>query len=224
MNSKLQGRQNKISARSYASWAMWASVLAAVGDFMMLCVANSGREELGFPQVATWWLWPGGILGVIAIPFYAFGYYAASQIIAKLSRISARIMLVIGVIGSLLGAVVHGLSAVHIHADITAGIPAGDPAAAMLNWGPSFLTMLGVVIIMMVFLSGLFAYCAARGVPGVSRLVAFGNPILIIVCLSFVGQLTPLFRSFVPLAAPNVAHIVFFWVCAHILRSLPENK
>ena len=48
-----------------------AAVLASLGDLLLLYFANAQRPELGLPAIGSVWLLGGGVLGALAIPFYA---------------------------------------------------------------------------------------------------------------------------------------------------------
>jgi hypothetical protein len=187
---------------------------ASAGDLLLLYVANAQRSELGLPQIGRAWLWVGGALGVVAIPFYALGYRSASRLVAAASVRSAQAVFVAGAAGSLLGSVIHGLTASHISADLAAAAPGRDPLASLVSWSPLLLTLWGLAALLVVFASALFMWFVGRGTTAAPRGAALANPAVVTIALASFGLTGVLGRSFLTPAAPNIAHLVFFVVCS----------
>jgi hypothetical protein len=199
--------------------AALAAFTATLGDLLMLYVSNSRRPELSLPALPAASLWVGAALGVLAIPFYALGYHSASRMVGAVSRAAARAVFSLGGIGALLGAVIHGLTALQIHADFEAGIAAQDPLSSVASWGPTILVLWALAAVSVLLASVLFGWFVTRGGGSAPRLVGLANPALVTAALVGVGMLTPLLRSFLIPSAPNVAHVVFFGACVWAHRA-----
>ena len=193
--------------------AALAALAATIGDLLMLYVSNSQRPELSLPAIPAAFLWIGGVLGVLAIPFYALGYHSASRIVEAVSRGAARAVFWLGSIGALLGAAIHGLTAFQIHADFEAGAAAQDPLSSVASWGPTILALWALAAVSVLLASVLFGWFVTRGRDSTPRLIGLSNPALVMVALVAVGMSTPLLRSFLVPAAPNLAHLAFFGAC-----------
>jgi hypothetical protein len=197
--------------------AALAAVIATVGDLLMLCVANAGRPELGLATMPLPALWIGGVLGVVAIPLYLFGYRAAATLAAPRFARHARVVAIAGTAGSVLGAVIHGCTAFFIRDGLASGAPAEDPLAAITG-SPLLLALWAVATLLVVAASVAFATAVRRGVLGVPRGLAWANPAAVTIALSLVGSVTPMSRAFIVPAAPNLAHVVFFVACARAMQ------
>jgi hypothetical protein len=208
-----------ISLVRHARVAAFAALLASAGDLILLYVANAQREELGLPQVGRAWLWLGGALGVLFIPLYALGYRAASRLVAPVSSSAAQVLFASGAIAAILGSLIHGLTTAYIGADLEAAVPGRDPLASVVSWGAPLLALWGLAALLVLVASGVFLWCVSRGATRAPRSAALANPALVTVVLSAVGLPSVLLRSFLTPAAPNLAHLVFFSVCAWSLYS-----
>jgi len=199
--------------------AAFAALTATFGDLLMLYVSNSRRPEFLLPALPEACLWVGGALGVIGIPFYSLGYHAASRILRNISKRAARAVFFIGSLVGILGAVIHGITALKIYADLEAGAAAQDPLLSVLNWGPIIIVLWALAAVFVILASSIFCWFAMNGGGLVPLLVGLANPALVTVGLSVVGMSTPLLRSFLIPSAPNVAHVVFFTACVWAHRS-----
>jgi len=208
-----------ISPARHAQVAALAALVASAGDLLLLYVANSQRHELGLPRAGPAWLWPGGALGVVAIPFYALGYRSASRLVAAVSVRAARALFVAGAAGALIGAVIHGLTAAHISGELDAAAPGRDPLTSLVDWGPVLFTLWGLAALLVLVASALFAWFVGRGTTAAPRRAALANPALLTIALAAVGLPFVLLRSFLTPAAPNIAHLIFFLVCSRLPRS-----
>lgn len=204
---------------SNALIAALAAVAATLGDLLMLYVANSRRPDLLLPTVPEAFLWVGAVLGVVGIPLYALGYHAASRIVTVFSQGAGRGVFLLGGLGSLIGAVIHALTAVQIHSDLEAGAAAQDPLSSLAGWGPSILVLWALAGALVLSASVLFAWFVTNRRHSGSHLLGLANPALVTFALVGVGMSTPLLRSFLVPAAPNVAHVVFFGACVWANRA-----
>ena len=199
--------------------ATLAAFTATLGDLLMLYVSNSRRPELLLPAVPESCLWVGAVLGVLGIPFYALGYHAASRILGGVSKGTARAVFLLGSLGALLGAVIHGVTAIKIHADLETAAAAQDPLSSVAGWGPTILVLWALAAALVLAASVLFGWFVTRGGGSAPRLVGLANPALVTVALIAVGMSTPLLQSFLIPSAPNVAHVVFFGACVWAHRA-----
>ena len=204
-------------ARAGCTLAATAAVVASVGDLMMLYVANAGRPELGLVAAPAAVLWIGALLGVVAIPLYVLGYRGAAALVAGCSARDARVIAGAGAVGSILGAVIHGCTALFIRDGLSSGVPAQDPLIA-LGASPLLVALWAVAALLIVGASISFARVLLLAVAGAPRTLAWMNPALVTILFSLLGSATLLLRSFLVPAAPNLAHVVFFAACARVLR------
>jgi hypothetical protein len=186
-----------------------AAVAASVGDLLMLYMGNAMRPELALEPLPPAMLWPGALLGVIGIPLYALGYVAAARDFRR--RAMARLVVYPGVIASLGGAVIHGLTALEIQHGIAAGATARPPLEAVVAAGPWLVGLWVIVGAMFLVASVAFALEQLRTATGGARLLAFANPTLVTVALVSFALPNEWLRSFLAPAAPNLAHVVFFF-------------
>ncbi len=197
-----------------AGIAAAAAGFASAGDLLMLYAANAPRPEFARSSALAGALLVGGVLGVVAIPFYAFGYRAAARLAGE--RRGARLggLTGLGVGIGILGAAIHGLTAVSIEADLAAGAPLRDPVDAIAAWGLPILSMWIVAAVLVGIASLRFAAGVVRvGSPG-PRWLALATPALLTVLLAAPGLGTPLGAAYLTPAAPNLAHGIFFLACA----------
>lgn len=191
-----------------------AALFATIGDVLLLYIGNSQRAELGLPQIGEGWLWVGALLGVLAIPFYAIGYRAVSTWIAPLSRRAAQALSVSGLLGGLLGAVIHALTAVYIGTSLHRGVVNEDPLNAVLQSGPLLASLWGLAAILILFASLLFLLYVGAGRSAAPWGLALANPAILTLALSTAGFPSLFLRAFFTPAAPNLAHGIFFFLCS----------
>ena len=157
------------------------------------------------------------MLGVVAIPIYVLGYRAAATLVAGAYERHARVIAGAGTLGSVLGAVIHGCTALVIRHGLASGAPAEDPLATVAG-SPLLLALWAVATLLVVAASVAFTTAVRRGVPGVPRGLAWANPAVVTIALSLAGSVTPMSRAFLVPAAPNLAHVVFFVACARAMK------
>ena len=194
--------------------------MASVGDLLLLYVGNTQRPELGLPQVGVAWLWVGAVLGVLAIPYYVLGYRAASHLVAPSSAAGARALFVGGAVAAAVGAVIHGVTALLIGAQLHPGqAPLGglvDMRLLAVLWG---VAGIGALVA-----SVLFAWFVGRRETMLHPAIALANPALVTLGFALLGMPVVWLRAFLVPAAPNLAHLVFFAVCAWALGSATTSR
>jgi hypothetical protein len=199
-------------------------LVATAGDLLMLYVVNSRRPELFLPTAPPSFLWLGGALGVVAIPFYALGYHAASRSFAATEKGAARVVLVTGMLTALLGAVIHGLTAAGLASEVEAGLPGRDPLRAVASGGPLLLTLWAIGSVLGTCASVAFARTVGRGRSRLLPAVAWANPIVLMLVIGLAGLPVAVLRAFLTPAAPNVAHVLFFAACGVGLRQAESAR
>jgi hypothetical protein len=191
-----------------------AAGFATVGDLLMLYAANAPRPELALPPAPEGALLAGGLLGVAAIPLYAFGYRAAARLAGDGAGSRRRGLAEIGVMIAVLGASIHGLTAFLIADDLSAGAPPRDPLAAITAWGLPILVLWMVAALLVLIASVHFSAGVVRARSSGPRGLALATPALLTMLLALPGLGSPLGAAFLTPAAPNVAHGLFFLACA----------
>lgn len=209
-----------ISPSRAACIAALAAILASIGDFLLLYIGNARRPELGLPPIGAGWLWVGGILGVAAIPFYALGYRAAASLMETAAPRAAPAIFLNGISVGLLGALIHGATAMSIGLHNNAA--GEDPLNAILKSG-LLLFLWGVATLQVFFISAVFGWYVGLGRTAAPSLLALANPALLTILLAGVGFSSLFLRSFLTPAAPNIAHVIFFLLCAVCLRPLSRE-
>jgi len=175
----------------------------------MLWVGNARRPELGLPAPPDTVLWLGCALGVAGIPLYALGYQGAAGLLRPERPRAAQTVIAAGAFAAGIGAAIHGMTAALISSALHSNAPAAPPLEAVAAGGPLLVGMWLAAALAVVVASGVFAWCRRR-----DPVLALANPALVTVALSLVALPSELLRSFLAPAAPNLAHVVFFLVCA----------
>jgi len=199
-----------MTSRRALEIAFVAAVVATVGDLMMLRVANSMRPELALQTPSPVVLPLGGLLGVLAIPLYGVGYAGVAGAVGAVSRAWARVVLVCGAGTAAVGAFVHGLTALEIHAAVASGAAAASPVESVAasggllvaTWIAAAVLVLGASIAVVVT-----GTSRQRALP---RWLPWLNPAAVSVVLAAAGLPCEVGRSYLVPAAPNLAHVVFF--------------
>jgi hypothetical protein len=185
--------------------------IASVGDLAMLWVANASRLELALPTPPEATLWIGCTLGVAGIPLYALGYRAAAQAIASDLVLARRIVRWAGGGAAVVGAYIHGLTALLIADALARGAPGADPFASVTSSGVELVGLWSLASLLVLAASLAFALQVARDRSALPRWVAWTNPAFgtLVVALTGLALSEPV-RSFLAPAAPNLAHALFF--------------
>jgi hypothetical protein len=195
--------------------AAWAGVVATIGDFGLLWTANAQRPELGLRVPPEAVLWLGGLLGVVAIPLYVFGYRAAATRLATQAPRGARLFVIVGSAGVLVGAAIHAVTTFHLRAELVAGVPGRPPHAPFMEPG-SLLGRLGMIATGLALVGwGTFARAGWSSSP--SRRLMLWSPPVLTIAITVLTLPFEFGRSFLGAAAPNVSHALFFFVLAAAL-------
>jgi len=196
-----------VSARRGFAIACAASLAATLGDFAMLLVSTAGHfaRSVEAPEALVWL---GGALGVICLPLHTLGYAAAARSVFAGAPIAARVTRIAGIAASLLGAVIHGLTALAIQAQLEAG-PGAAPAMAPLDavaLSPELVALWSAAGLCALAACGAITLCAARG----HNKWALATPLALSLALAALGSATELGKWLLLPAAPNLAHLGFF--------------
>jgi len=188
-----------------------AALAATAGDLLLLWVANAARPELrGLPPPPPGSLVAGYYLGVLAIPLYGLGYWQVAEDITPGGRRAARAVFFLGLAGGVVGGVVHGVTGLVIHADHLLGAAGEDPLAVVARHGAFLLPLWGLLGVLVVGGSILYARAVLGGSTRYSRWMAALNPALLVAVLGALATASPRLEAFLLPAAPNVAHVLFF--------------
>jgi hypothetical protein len=174
---------------------------------MMLYVANGRGAGLGLLRT-------GGVLGVVAIPAYAFGYRAAAGLIGTESPRAARTVNICGLLVGVLGGAIHGLTAVFVGRQIASGSVGQDPIAAVAASGPLLPVLWVLAAGAVLVASCVFAYRIVRGAASTPRTLALASPAVLTIAFAAIGVVSGPLAPFLAPAAPNLAHIAFFTTIA----------
>jgi len=121
---------------------------------------------------------------------------------------------------ALVGAGIHGLTAVMIWDELASNAPASDPLAAVAGSGALLVGLWALAAILMLAACIAFALEASRGRSDLAGWIAWSNPLVLTLVLGLIGLATEPLRSFLTPAAPNLAHALFF--AAASLTSSPK--
>jgi len=196
--------------RSHLGTACLAALAATVGDLLMLYVGNSMRPELGLPPAPPTVLWIGALLGVVGIPLYAIGYRTAARPFG--AGLGSRLIVYPALVASLGGAAIHGLTAFEILRGLDRHLPAAPPLEAVAASGGWLVALWIFVGAGFLLASAAFALQRWRADQPRARIAALMNPALVTIVLVSVSMPNEWLRSFLAPAAPNAAHLAFFWV------------
>ena len=162
-------------------------------------------------------LWLGGGLGVAAIPFYYAGYSRALSLYAPVGGWRRLIGLGAALVATF-GAATHGLTAIDIHAALSAGHEARTPEEAFADWSSP------LAICAWVAAAGALAAAAGIVVAGASsslralRIASLLNPVTWTIVLSALATASELSLAYLAPSAPNLAHFLFFALLARMTR------
>ena len=190
--------------------ALAGAVAASAGDLALLWVgwANDGR--LGVPAAPAGTLLVGYYLGVFGIPLYVLGYAALADGIRDAAPGAARALRLLGAVGSVLGAVVHGLTGALTHAAIRTGASTAPSDLLAIPEAAFLLPLWVIVALALATGSVVFAAAVRRGGTRFPRWMAWCNPCVATGAIAAFVTPFPTAAAFVVPAAPNLAHLVVF--------------
>jgi hypothetical protein len=204
--------------RAVLGVAAGAAIVASAGDLLMLWVAAATLPALAL-GTPPWWALPAGLFaGVLAIPFYGFGYAVLASALPASDRRATLLVRVAGFGGGALGSAIHGITGTALAADLGAPGAAVAPLALVGRWGTTLVPLWLLAAGLVLLASVVWARRAWRGHAGVPRWAAFANPALGTVAIAAAGAATPLLQTVLLPAAPNLAHAAFFATTALVLR------
>ena len=152
----------------------------------------------------------GHYLGVLGIPLYALGYRALGVWIADAAPRAARWVCGLGVVGAVVGAVIHGLTGTLIAVAIRTGTPAAPDALPAIPEAAYLLPLWLLVATALALGSVVLAVAIARGSTRFPRGLAVCTPLVSTIAMTALAMPFPLAAAFVIPAAPNLAHVVLF--------------
>ena len=198
-----------------------AAMIASVCDLMMLSVVLVPPAEL--------WLAPdlmlgtSGVLGTLAIPFYAIGYGALARSLDPVASGLRRTIRISGTIVGAVGGLIHAMTAVFIYQEQSSGgVWAVEDA---LRSGPLLPSLWAVAMMAAVVATAAIAFAKFSGRASLRPIVSVLNPV-VVTALMIVGVLgagSERLAAFVVPAAPNLAHVVFFMAGALCAGSISRK-
>lgn len=190
-----------------------AAVLASAGDLLLLAVANAVTPALapgGASRAPA--LVCGYYLGVLAIPWYAVGYWSVGR---RLPPRHGRTVAALGACGAVLGATIHGVTGAALAAVEPVGAATADGGVDLLRPFTAYLAPLWAIVALATLAGSVaFAIPVMRGETSYPRWLAFANPVAGIVVISACAGFFGVTRALIVPASPNLAHVVFFGLVA----------
>ncbi len=147
---------------------------------------------------------------MLGIPLYALGYRVLADGIRGAAPSAARLVAGLGAVGSVVGAVVHGLTGVLTHVALRTNAATGPDALAAIPEAAFLLPLWVIVGGALAIGSVVFAVAVWRGSTRFPRAFACCNPLVVTVVLAALATPFPRLAGFVVPAAPNLAHVVVF--------------
>ena len=190
--------------------ALVGAVAASAGDLALLWVGWAQDGRLGIAAAPAGTLLLGHYLGVFGIPLYALGYAALADGIRDAAPAAARSLRLLGAVGSVLGAVVHGLTGALTHAAIRTGASTAPSDLLAIPEAAFLLPLWVIVALALATGSVVFAAAVRRGGTRFPRWMALCNPFVATVAIVVLATPFPTLAGFVVPAAPNLAHVVVF--------------
>lgn len=130
----------------------------------------------------------------------------------------AQVTTVAGFATGLIGAVVHGDTALLIARQTQAGSETADPAQAILAAGPTLLWLWAAVAVGLIVASAAFAAGHGRRF-GFTHPLTLLNPFSLTLRLVVIGSVGTWGRAFLQPAVPNLAHLLFFVLFLRLHRT-----
>ncbi len=208
-------------SRAELGVALAGAIAASVGDLALLWVAwaHDGGLGVGAPPPGT--LLAGHYLGVLGIPLYGLGYRALAAGIRDAAPSAARWVGGLGAVGSVVGAVVHGLTGALTAVAIRTGAAMAPSDLAAIPEAAFLLPLWLIVGTALAVGSLVFATAVGRGGTRFPRWMAACTPLVTTIVIAVLAAPLPLAAAFVVPAAPNLAHIVVF--AAALLAARPHS-
>ncbi|MCC6850648.1 MAG: hypothetical protein IT294_19330 [Deltaproteobacteria bacterium] len=205
-------------ARGALGLALAGAFAASAGDLGLLWVGWAGDGRFGLAASPPGALLVGHYLGVFGIPLYGLGYRALGAGLVGASARAARVVVVLGAVGSVVGAVVHGLTGVLAQVAVRTSAATAPDALLALPEAAFLLPLWLVVGAALAVGSIAFAVTVARGGTRFPRPFALCNPLLVALAIAVASLPFPRLAAFAIPAAPNLAHVVVFGVALAVCR------
>lgn len=198
-----------------------AAVVASVGDLLMLYVATGNAPLTSAEGQAL--LHVGGWLGVLAIPAYYLGYRECARRLPHWRDNRIALASTLGALVAVFGAATHGLTAMDIHEALAAGAQTRLPQAAFVpGWSALFVcgvaAAIAALLATVVLTPALWQLDSRRW-----KLAAALNPITGTLILSAIGLASAELAAYLSPAAPNLAHAIFFALCARAVHAARKS-
>jgi len=189
--------------------------LVGVGEFMLHYSASgyAGAAEFRFLlHVPGWRLTAGHFLGVLCAPLYFLGYWHVHLALRPTSR-PARLLL--------LGAAIYTFTIATVWLGSRAGLARlvqaqaegaapGQFAALVDAYDLYSESLIQIVRLGVLAISGLFVALVLRGRTSYPRWIAAANPILLLALVFAAYFAVPAIGGYLVPSAMNVAHVLFF--------------
>jgi hypothetical protein len=201
------------------AWALGGAIAASAGDVGLLWVAWAADGRLGVVAPPRGTLFAGHYLGVLGIPLYGLGYRALAAGIRDTAPSAARWVVGLGAVGSVVGAIVHGLTGVLTSVALRTGAPTAPDALLAIPEAEFLMPLWVIVGGALAVGSVLFAGAVRRGGTCFPRAFALCNPLLVTATLAVLALPVPALAAFVVPAAPNLAHVIVFAAALRARRS-----
>lgn len=187
------------------------AALASVGELGLLAAAE-GDTEVDLVRA--------GLLGVFAIPLYAFGYWQVSAVLSPAAPRLALWLLISGAWAGAVGAAIHGMTAAGIAAGgVLPGASQLDPGA-LVPYLDSSWTAAAVAVAVASFCFGFTVAAEPTPYPRWTIILAPLGSALLIALLAFPFEIG---HTRILPAAPHLAHGLFFTLSTAIVwRARPR--
>jgi hypothetical protein len=200
------------------------AIAASVGDLALLWVAWAADGRFGFASPPAGTLLAGHYLGILGIPLYGLGYRALARGIRAAAPRAARAVALLGAVGSVVGAVVHGLTGALTATALRTGAVTAPDAMAAIPEAALLLPLWAIVAVVLALGSAVFATVVGQGGTRFPRACAVCNPLLATLVIAMLAAPFPVTAAFIVPAAPNLAHVVVFATMLLILsRGVPRS-
>jgi len=190
--------------------ALAGALAASAGDLALLWVAWAADGGFGVVEPPRGALVVGHYLGVLGIPLYGLGYRALGGGIRDAAPLAARWVVGLGAVGSVVGAVVHGLTGALTSVALRTSAPTAPDAMLAIPEAVLLLPLWSIVAVTLTVGSVAFAAAVGRGGTEFPRAFAACNPLLVMAAIAALAAPSRVLAGFVVPAAPNLAHVVVF--------------
>lgn len=201
-----------MTARRMFSIAATAALLASAADLMMLGTLGPSSLRSGVsPELL---LAVSGVLGTVAIPFYALGYAAIARSIDAPYLGLRRVVTASGIAVGVAGGTIHGATAILMYRARVAGAAWEDPVGDALGSGILLPALWVLAVAASLWAAAAIVYAALAGSCGLARVAVTLNPPLVTLLAVVAAAAIGSHAMRLAIASPNLAHALFFSVAA----------